>query len=138
MTIGIPIISSLPYFENFEAGQNGWRITNGSAGTWAFGTPAKSVINSAASGANCFVTGGLTGLYLDNDFSWVEGPCFDFSNVCDPVISVRVWWNAEFSWDGMNITASTDGGTTWNIIGAFGDPLNWYLANSITGNPGGF
>lgn len=138
VTIGIPIISSLPYFENFEAGQNGWRITNGGAGTWAFGTPAKSVINSAASGANCFVTGGLTGFYLDNDFSWVEGPCFDFSNVCDPVISVRVWWNAEFSWDGMNITASTDGGTTWNIIGAFGDPLNWYNDNSITGNPGGF
>lgn len=138
VTIGIPIISSLPYFENFEAGQNGWRITNGNAGTWAFGTPAKTTIIGASSGVNCFVTGGLsTGFYNDNDNSWVEGPCFDFTNVCDPVISLRVWWNAEFSWDGMNVTASTDGGSTWNVVGAFGDPLNWYNDNTIVGNPGG-
>jgi hypothetical protein len=137
VTIGIPIISTYPYSQDFETGQNGWRITNGSAGVWAFGTPAKPVINSASSGVNCFVTN-LTGSYNDNDFSWVEGPCFDFSGVCDPVISLRVWWNAEFSWDGMNVTISTDGGTTWSLVGAFGDPLNWYTDNTIVGNPGGF
>lgn len=137
VTIGIPIISSFPYFQDFEAGQSGWRITNQAAGTWAFGTPAKTVIIGAASGANCFVNGGLTGDYNDNDQSWVEGPCFDFTNVCDPVISAKVWWNAEFSWDGMNITASTDGGATWNVVGAFGDPLNWYTDNTIVGAPGG-
>ncbi len=137
-TIGIPIIATYPYFQDFETGQNGWRIFNGSAGTWAFGTPAKTTINSAASGLNSFVTGGLgTGTYNDNDNAWVEGPCFDFTNICDPVISLKVWWNAEFSWDGMNVTASTDGGITWTVIGAFGDPLNWYTDNTVVGNPGG-
>lgn len=137
-TFGIPIITSYPYFENFEGGQNGWRINNGNIGTWAFGTPAKTVINSASSGVNCFVTGGLTGNYLDNDQSYVEGPCFDFTNICDPVISLRVWWNAEFSWDGMNVVVSTNGGSTWSLVGAFGDPLNWYTDNSVAGVPGGF
>ncbi len=136
--IGIPVISTFPYLEDFESGQNGWVINNGAAGTWAFGTPAKTIINSASSGVNAFVTGGLTGSYLDNDNSYVEGPCFDFTNICDPVISLRVWWNAEFSWDGMNVTISTDGGTTWSLVGAFGDPLNWYTDNTIVGNPGGF
>ncbi len=137
-TIGIPIIATFPYFQDFETGQNGWRISNNGIGTWAFGTPAKTTINSAGSGVNSFVTGGLgTGTYVDNDNSWVEGPCFDFSSICDPVISLKVWWNAEFSWDGMNITASADGGITWVVIGAFGDPLNWYTDNTIAGNPGG-
>ena len=137
-TQGIPIISTYPYFEDFESGQNGWIINNGVGGTWAFGTPAKTTINSAGSGVNSFVTGGLgTGFYIDFENSYVEGPCFDFSTVCDPVISMKVWWNAEFSWDGMNVTYSTDGGTTWNLVGAFGDPFSWYTDNTIAGNPGG-
>ncbi|TND09612.1 MAG: hypothetical protein FD123_969, partial [Bacteroidetes bacterium] len=137
--IGIPIIAAYPYYENFESGENGWIINNGTTGTWAFGTPAKTTIIGASSGVNAFVTGGLgTGTYLDLDNSYVEGPCFDFTNICDPVISMRVWWNAEFSWDGMNVTISTDGGQTWSLAGAFGDPLNWYTDNTIVGVPGGF
>lgn len=135
--MGIPIITSYPYYEDFESGQNGWTINNGSAGTWAFGTPAKAVINSAASGVNAFVNGGLTGSYNDNDNSYVEGPCFDFTNICDPVLSMSVWWNSEFSWDGMNVEISTDGGNTWSLVGNYGDPLNWYTDNTIAGNPGG-
>lgn len=138
-TFGIPIISTFPYYEDFESGQNGWLINNGTLGTWAFGTPAKTTIIGASSGVNAFVTGGLgTGFYNDLDNSFVEGPCFDFSNICDPVISLRVWWNAEFSWDGMNVTISTDGGATWTLVGAFGDPLTWYTDNTIAGAPGGF
>ncbi|MCK6639027.1 MAG: T9SS type A sorting domain-containing protein [Bacteroidia bacterium] len=137
-TLGIPIIATYPYYQDFETGQNGWRIFNGNNGTWAFGTPAKPIINSAASGVNAFVTGGLTGSYVDNENSYVEGPCFDFTNVCDPVLSMNVWWNAEFSWDGMNVTISTDGGNTWQLVGAFGDPVLWYNDNTVVGNPGGY
>lgn len=137
-TIGIPVISTFPYYEDFETGQNGWTINNGPVGTWAFGTPAKTTINSAASGSNAFVTGGLgTGTYLNGDNSYVEGPCFDFTNVCDPVVSLNVWWNAEFSWDGMNIFTSIDGGTTWQLVGNMGDQVNWYTDNSVAGAPGG-
>lgn len=137
-TIGIPIITSYPYLEDFESGVNGWVINNLQVGTWAFGTPAKPVINSAASGVNCFVTGGLTGTYNNTEQAYVEGPCFDFTNVCDPVLEMNVWWNAEFSWDGMNVTYSTDGGQTWLLSGNLGDPFNWYTDNTIVGAPGGF
>ncbi|MDP2388418.1 MAG: T9SS type A sorting domain-containing protein [Bacteroidota bacterium] len=137
-TFGIPIITSYPYFQDFETGQNGWLINSGTLGTWAFGTPAKTTIIGAASGLNAFVTGGLgTGFYNDLENSYVQGPCFDFTTICDPVISLNVWYNSEFSWDGMNIMTSTDGGTTWNLVGDFGDPLNWYTDNTIVGAPGG-
>lgn len=136
---GIPIIATYPYYEDFESGQNGWVIDNNANGTWAFGTPAKTTINGAASGSNAFVTGGLgTGTYNDLDNSWVEGPCFDMTNMCDPVISLSVWWNSEFSWDGMNIVTSIDGGLTWQLQGAYLDPLNWYTDNTIVGAPGGY
>jgi hypothetical protein len=136
--IGVPVISSFPYVEDFEQGRAGWLENAGTNGTWAYGQPAKSIINGASSGQNCFVNGGLTGSYNDSEKSWVESPCFDFSNLCSPGISLRVFWNAEFSWDGMNITATTDGGATWVAIGAFGDPYNWYTDNTINGQPGGF
>ncbi|GAB4253158.1 MAG: hypothetical protein Kow0079_08530 [Vicingaceae bacterium] len=132
-----PLITVFPYYEDFENGRNGWTEDNTNNGTWAFGTPNKAVIIGASSGDSCFVNGGLTGLYIGNDNSFVESPCFDFSNMCSPVIEMDVWYESEFSWDGANLQYSTDGGQTWNLIGNFGDNYNWYTDNTINGNPGG-
>lgn len=134
----IPLYSTFPVLEDFENGQNGWSINNGPAGTWAFGTPNGATIIGAASGINAFCTGNLTGSYNNSDNSYVQGACYDFTNVCDPTIRLNVWWNAEFSWDGANISTSTDGGNSWQLVGNFGDPNNWYNDNTIVGNPGGF
>ena len=129
-------IAVFPYFEDFEGGRAGW-YTGGSFNTWAFGTPAKSTIVGAASGDSAWVTGGLgTTPYNNGEASWVEGPCFDFTSISNPWISLSAWWNSEFSWDGAMIEASTDNGITWNRIGNSGDPFNWYNDNSILGLPG--
>lgn len=138
----VPVVNTFPYFEDFESGQNGWVVdntTNGAtAGTWGFGTPAHPIMNSAASGDSAFSTGFLTGTYSANTNAWVTSPCFDMTSaVGDEQLALSVWWQSEFSWDGANITYSTDGGTTWNLLGAFGDPNNWYTDNTINGNPGG-
>jgi len=131
------IITSLPYFQDFETGKGCWQENNTTNGTWGFGTPAMTVINSAASGVNAFATGNLNGLYNANENSWVLSPRFDFTNVNNPKIEVKVWWNAEFSWDGMVLQSSIDNGASWQNVGAFGDPDNWYTDNTINGNPGG-
>lgn len=134
----IPGVSTFPYFEDFESGNGGW-LPGGAASTWAYGTPAKTTIQGAYSGTNAYVTGGLsTGQYNNNEQSFVLGPCFNFSGLStDPWISMRVWWNSESGWDGSNLQYSTDFGTTWNNVGAFGDPNNWYNNQFITGQPGG-
>ncbi len=135
----IPTIATYPYFQDFESGQGGWRVDpNSNVSSWAFGTPAKSVIIGASSGVNAWVTGGLsTGTYNSNEESQVVGPCFNLSSVSNPVISLDVWWNSEFSWDGANIQSSIDNGATWQTIGAVGDPTNWYNDGTINGTPGG-
>jgi len=127
-------INTFPYVEDFESGAGGWAIVGG--GSWALGTPANTVINSASSGVNAWVTN-LTGIYNTNENSQVESPIFDLSGTNNPEIHVKVWWECENSWDGAVLQSSINGGTSWQNVGAFGDPNNWYTDNSINGTPGG-
>jgi hypothetical protein len=126
-------ITTYPYVEDFELGAGGWTVTGG---LWALGTPAATVINSASSGVNSWATN-LTGTYAANSDAAVTSPVFDFTAVPNPFLQASVWWNSEFSWDGAVLQSSTDGGATWQNVGAFGDPGNWFTDNTINGNPGG-
>ncbi|MCB0856245.1 MAG: hypothetical protein KDD63_28695, partial [Bacteroidetes bacterium] len=122
-----PQISSLPYQETFISGPSFW-TSGGANSTWALGTPAKTVINSAASDTNSWVTGGLgTGSYLADETSYVLSPCFDMTSA-DPntVVAMSIWWESEGTYDGTVLQSTNDGGATWTTIGAFGDPGNWY------------
>ncbi|MCB0803451.1 MAG: T9SS type A sorting domain-containing protein [Flavobacteriales bacterium] len=127
----IPILATFPYSQDFESGNGGW-TSGGANSSWALGTPANTVINSAASGTQAWVTN-LTGPYNASEQSYVVGPCFDFTSLAAPQFKMKVWWNSEFSWDGAVLQSSIDGGTTWQNVGAFGDPNNWYNDNSING-----
>ena len=128
-----PLIDSFPYFENFESGAGSW-YPGGSQSSWALGTPAKNTISGAASGLNCWVTGGLGGTYYNpGEGSWVNGPCFDFSGLSQPWIKFKIWYNAEFSWDGAVLQSSIDSGATWQNVGGLGDPTHWYNEATING-----
>ncbi|MCH8318361.1 MAG: hypothetical protein IIA88_07665, partial [Bacteroidetes bacterium] len=135
------IVSTFPYLEDFEAGQGGWS-SGGINSTWAFGTPAKTTINSAGSGVNSWVTGGLgIGSYNNLENSQVVSTCFDFTSLIAPIIELNIWWNSEFSWDGAVLQSSIDDGASWQNVGAFGDPDNWYNDNFVEieeGIPGGW
>src|SRR5690606_11307036 len=87
-------------------------------------------------GTNAWVTS-LSGTYNNNEDSYVLSPCFDFTNMLVPQISMHIWWNSEFSWDGANLQYSLDDGLTWSNVGLFGDPENWDNDNSINCAPGG-
>ncbi len=128
-------ITNFPYFEDFENGQGGW--SSGGSGTWAFGNPAKPTIQGAASGTRAWVTGGLTGQYNNNENSQVTSPVFDFSGLQQPVIQLSIWWDAEYTYDGAVLQASTNGGSSWVNIGSVGNPNNWFNYGSISGQPGG-
>ncbi len=126
-----PLISSYPYFEDFEA-NNGYWISGGTNNTWAWGVPAGSTINTAASGTHAWVTN-LAGNYNNSENSYVVSPCFNFSTLQNPFVSLKRFVNAENSYDGAALQSSVDGGITWQHIGLIGDPNNWYNDNSIFG-----
>ncbi len=132
-----PVISTYPYLETFENGQGGWAANNNTNGSWEFGTPAQPNINSAYSGINAWVAGGLSGGYNNNEDGNIESPCFDFTNLpMGSWVALKVFYDCENSWDGANLELSDDGGTTWTLVGAFGAP-DWYNDNTINATPGG-
>ncbi|MDX5348015.1 MAG: choice-of-anchor J domain-containing protein, partial [Hymenobacteraceae bacterium] len=116
MTVtNVTTVSVFPYVEDFESGASGWSA-GGANSTWALGTPAGPVIDTAASGTNAWVTN-LTGNYNSNEASFVESPCFDMSSVNNPVVSLKIWWQTENSFDGALLQATTNNGATWQTIG---------------------
>ncbi|MCB0754072.1 MAG: T9SS type A sorting domain-containing protein [Flavobacteriales bacterium] len=128
----IPVISTLPYMEDFENGAGGW-VSGGDQSTWALGDPETAFIDTANSGVNAWVTN-LSGFYNDNESSYVESPCFDFSSlVVDPVFRFAIIANSEEGWDGTWVEISTDAGATWSTVGNFGEGTNWYNAEDQHG-----
>ncbi len=132
-------VSTFPFFDNFDGTSTDW-VAGGTNSSWAWGVPDASVINSAASPTNAWVTN-LTGLHNSSEYSWVQSPVFNFTTLTAPIVEMKIWYNTETGlYDGGALQYSTDGGATWNHVGAaFGvvanDPnaTNWYNGTSIQG-----
>ena len=127
--ISKPIISSFPYYQNFEGTQ--YWSQSGQNSSWQLGTPSATIINSAASGTKSWVTN-LTGYNNPNEKSYVESPCFDFSSLTQPIVSLDINYNTSYSNDGANLQVSLDSGNTWITVGAYNDPDNWYNDNTVS------
>ncbi len=141
VVVHIPIINRYPYATNFEQWGSGWTVApNSRNASWAYGRPSGNVINSAASGRNAWVTN-LSGLYNNNELSYLLSPCFDFSILReDPRISFSLNFNSEECCDRGWLEVSTDGGATWSKVGAAGSGINWYNdpVNNTWSGTGGF
>ncbi len=124
-----PVINTYPYYQNFEGTQY-WSQA-GQNSSWQLGTPAASIINSAASGTKSWVTN-LTGYNNPNEKSYVESPCFDFSSLTLPILTLDINYNTSFSNDGANLQVSLDSGATWTTVGVYNDPDNWYNDNTVS------
>lgn len=130
-------VATFPYLENFENSEGNWFV-NGSAPDWAWGAPTKPVINKAASGSNCWVTGGLTGSFYNNgEASWLQSPCFDFSVLQYPYLSFNVWWETENGYDGASLQYSIDGGISWKNLGSSSETANclnnnWFNSQRVS------
>ncbi|MEM6964076.1 MAG: fibronectin type III domain-containing protein [Bacteroidota bacterium] len=144
----IPIISDVPYEQNFEDDNGGWMVDlDASAnGSWAFGEPAGTDIPNAADGVNAWVTN-LNGNYNNNELSYLVSNCFDFTNVNDnPTISFSINYDTETNFDGCWLELSIDGGQNWVKAGILGSGVNWYNFNNTSqglgdvwaGNSGGW
>jgi Secretion system C-terminal sorting domain len=117
-----------PYRQDFEKWNGAWHVdTSGGADlVWQYGVPDKAAIPAAGSGEKSWVT------YLDRnvrsgDYTVLESPCFDFSGVTeDPAILFQRIHDSPLNRSGGFLQSSTDDGTTWKKVGAFGSGLNWY------------
>lgn len=130
-------ISGFPYQESFELTNGGW-VTGGNASSWAWGVPAKSVISVAGDGQRCWMAGGLNPgtNYNDGEASFLQSPCFDFSNLTYPWLQFKVFWETEYQWDGASLQYSVDNGLSWRTAGGVNDRTdclnrNWFNTAAI-------
>lgn len=131
------ITPTFPFQDDFESGAGLW-TSGGTNSSWELSTPFGDSIQGAASGVLAWVTGDSS-FYNASENSWVSTPCLDMTNApADSWVSMQIWWESEFSWDGANLQSSADGGTTWDLVDGFADAENWYNDGTINGTPGGF
>jgi len=128
-------VNTFPYVADFEASQDGW-VSGGTNNDWAWGAPTKPNINHAGSGTKCWISGGLTtAFYNYSEASYVESPCFDFTNLQHPFITLLIFEETEHKFDGANLQYSLDGGTNWTVEGGYLDTSclegYWYNYPSI-------
>ncbi len=135
MTINLfkqPIITSYPYYQDFEGSQ--YWFSDGDLNNWELATPAGNDITSAASGNLAWITG-ASSYYEDDELAYVESPCFDFSSLTAPIVQFDLNVAAENNWDGVYVKYTIND-TDWVTLGEYGDWLNWYNDNSVGGEPG--
>lgn len=132
--LSVPVYE-LPYKENFEGESSIFWRKAGTNISWELGEPAGVVITGAAEGSSAWVTN-ASGIYNQEEHSWVEGPCFDLSGHAHPVFEMKSWWHTPGPDDRATVLISTDGRTTWQMLGAqgIGDEYSWSWYNS----PGGW
>jgi hypothetical protein len=114
---------SLPYAQNFEQGDDYWYSYGNK--TWVYGKPQGTELDSAFSGRYCWGTT-INGYYPNNDSSWLESPCFNFSAVEKPMVEFMYMGETELSTDGMALYYSIDKGANWLLIENTSPyPWNW-------------
>lgn len=125
------VISTFPAVYTFETSDGGW-FTGGTNSSFELGVPAagNAVINAAAEGTKAWVSN-LDGSHNASENSYIESQCYNFTGILVPAISFDYIINTEIfngtiAFDGARLEVSTDGGTTWSVVGNVNDTTNWY------------
>lgn len=122
---------SYPYLTSFETSTAHWYPT-GTNSTWQWGNPSGTVINKASDGTKAWVTS-LNSVYKNEEFSFLESPCYNLSAAEYPILSFDYMLNVEEGVDGFTVEYSTDGGQSWAILPEHvGYANNWFDTEPVT------
>ena len=127
-----PLITSYPYFEDFEGGDGFW-YTDGIKPSWEYGQPVGQKISTAGSGTKAWVTN-LDGNYNDYETSYLYSPCFNIASLENPTLSFKMAQDIENCGatlcDGAYMQYSTNG-IDWQLLGQYREGENWYTDSNF-------
>jgi hypothetical protein len=132
----VSVSGSAHWCDDFEGGMSPW-LTMGVpandfySSSWLEGTPAKVGMNGNFNGTSSWNTG-ILGNYPARDASALFTPVFALdSNTCYELSFAHRFLTEKFS-DGGTVEYTTDQGSTWTVLGNYGDPA-WYNSTYIAG-----
>ena len=73
--------------------------------------------------------------YLEE--SWVQSPCFDFSDQKNPLIQLDLMKSFTPGYDGAVLQYQERSTEAWETIGEVGEGQNWYNVSGLVNQPGG-
>jgi hypothetical protein len=112
------------YYDDFET-VNGNILDIGTNSSWELGEPDNTIIQTAASGNNAWVTG-LSYYYSHGENSYLYSPCFDFSAANEnPNIAFNLQLAIQSNFDLFSFQYSEDG-INWNSITENAQSFGWY------------
>jgi hypothetical protein len=126
------LVTEYPCLERFEADNGTW-YTEGIKTSWEYGTPVSQKIDKAASGTKAWKTN-LSGAYNDNENSYLVSPCYDISQLANPMLSFSSAMDiencGETICDAAWVEWSNDG-ISWATLGSAGQGRNWYAGQNF-------
>ena len=111
---------------------------SGNASTlWERGTitAAKTILTNAIAGSQVYVTKLAVKDYPDATTSYLFSQCYNISNLTSPIVSFDMAFDLEENYDIITLDYSTDGGSTWSILGTAAD-ANWYNSSRTNASSG--
>lgn len=96
---------------------------------WERGTLSKTLLTNAVAGSQVYATK-LTGNYPDNSTSYLVSQCYDLTNIGSPTVSFDMAFDLESNWDIIYMEYSTNGGSSWSVLGTSAD-ANWYNSSRL-------
>ncbi len=139
--IGFDLVTNYPYCNDFDQNQPPWLTLNpftlrAATSTWKFGTPQKGHINGPSSGPNAWYIG-ADSLYGILENSALYTPIFTLEADSCYRVEFKSKWLTDFfnndtteaplGGDGGTFEYSTDGGSSWDFLGAI-DSIDWYVS----------
>lgn len=103
---------------------------------WSRGTysQAGSVFQSTVLEGDVYATN-LNGNHFQSTRSYLLSECYDLSQITNPQIVFDLAYDLEENFDILFVEYSTNGGSSWNLLGSASDP-NWYNSDRTTASSG--
>lgn len=98
---------------------------------WQRGVAAGTLLSNIVAGNSKVYGTNLSGLYTDNTTSYLVSPCYDLTNYQNPTIKFDMAFDLETDFDYINVEYSTNGGTTWSILGDATSTTTWYNNSNL-------
>jgi hypothetical protein len=127
---------TFPYCDNYDIPPQLWTATTISGTSWSNGVPTNGVLAGAYTAPNVWAVG-LTSNYSNNTTAYLYSPVFGPMPV-GTKLSFYIKYQTETSYDGTRLEYSTNGGTTWSLLGDLantcGCQVNWYTNTIFSSN----
>lgn len=119
---------SLPYSNGFEKDTTFW-LPGGINSSWAKGKPSGLGFSTAYEGTNCWKTDINSGYHTLYENSYIESPCFNFSDAEIPVVDMYYRYYTLLKKSGARLEYSLNGGSSYAYVPEDTYPFVWKWYN---------